>query len=87
MLMGAAPLAAFGLVAFGIGWWEFRARRIHSADEVALGLGVRVVGAVPVSGRRQFATPLAATGAEDCRMLLDMLGLIDGEDGIPPVRR
>ena len=28
-----------------------------------------------------------ATDAEDCRRLLDMLGLIDGPDGIPPVSR
>jgi capsular exopolysaccharide synthesis family protein len=69
MLMGAAPLAAFALAAFGIGWWEFRARRIHSADEIALGLGVRVVGAVPVSARRQFVTPLAAAAAEDHNLI------------------
>ncbi|HEY0639439.1 MAG TPA: hypothetical protein VGD67_17470 [Pseudonocardiaceae bacterium] len=28
-----------------------------------------------------------ATDPEDCRRLLDMLGLIDGPDGIPPVSR
>ncbi len=28
-----------------------------------------------------------ATSAEDCRRLLDMLGLIDGPDGVPPVSR
>lgn len=37
--------------------------------------------------RARLAVARSATGAEDCRMLLDMLGLIDGEDGIPPVRR
>jgi hypothetical protein len=30
---------------------------------------------------------LAVARSEDCRTLLDMLGLIEGEDGIPPVRR
>jgi hypothetical protein len=28
-----------------------------------------------------------ALDQEDCRRLLDMLGLIDGPDGVPPVSR
>jgi hypothetical protein len=28
-----------------------------------------------------------AVDQEDCRRLLDMLGLIDGPDGVPPVSR
>lgn len=28
-----------------------------------------------------------AYDSEDCRSLLDMLGLIDGPDGVPPVSR
>jgi capsular exopolysaccharide synthesis family protein len=42
-----APIAMLVLTCFGVAWWECRARRIHTADEVASGLGVRVVGAVP----------------------------------------
>ena len=42
-----APVLMLVLVCFGVAWWECRARRIHTADEVATGLGVRVVGAVP----------------------------------------
>ncbi|WP_026425165.1 hypothetical protein [Actinokineospora inagensis] len=37
--------------------------------------------------RARLAVAMGAQSAEDCRELLDMLGLIDGEDGIPPVRR
>ncbi|MDQ3763000.1 MAG: hypothetical protein M3460_15530 [Actinomycetota bacterium] len=37
--------------------------------------------------RARLSVARSATDAEDCRMLLEMLGLIDGEDGIPPVRR
>jgi len=69
VFMGLAPIAACGLVAFGVGWFEFRARRIHSADEVAVGLGMRVVGAVPTSGRRQFVTPLATANADDHNLI------------------
>jgi capsular exopolysaccharide synthesis family protein len=42
-----APIAVLFGVCFCVAWLEFRARRIHTAEEVALGLGVRVVGAVP----------------------------------------
>jgi capsular exopolysaccharide synthesis family protein len=42
-----APLAVLFSVGFLVGWWEHRRRRIHSPDEVAQGLGLRVVGAVP----------------------------------------
>lgn len=37
--------------------------------------------------RARLAVARSATDAEDCRTLLDMLGLIDGEDGYPPVCR
>jgi hypothetical protein len=37
--------------------------------------------------RARLAVARSAAGTEDCRLLLDMLGLIEGEDGIPPVRR
>ncbi len=57
MILAACPLMV-GLLGEGlVGWLEFRARRIDSADEVAIGLGMRVVGAVPVlsdAGRRQL---------------------------------
>jgi capsular exopolysaccharide synthesis family protein len=47
ILLALAPLAGLCGAAFGVAWWEFRKRRIHSTDEVALGLGMRVVGSVP----------------------------------------
>ncbi|MGB3438098.1 MAG: hypothetical protein WBA97_05035 [Actinophytocola sp.] len=37
--------------------------------------------------RAQLAVARGAQGVEDCRELLDMLGLVPGEDGIAPVRR
>lgn len=37
--------------------------------------------------RARLSVARSASDAEDCRRLLDMLGLIAGEDGIPPVRR
>lgn len=37
--------------------------------------------------KAQLAVAHIADDVEDCRQLLDMLGLVPGEDGEPPVRR
>ncbi|MBO0747402.1 MAG: hypothetical protein J2O47_03570 [Acidimicrobiaceae bacterium] len=37
--------------------------------------------------RAQLAVARSARDVDDCRELLDMLGLIPGEDGIPPAQR
>jgi hypothetical protein len=37
--------------------------------------------------RARLAVAQNARSVEDCRELLDMLGLVPGDDGIPPVRR
>jgi capsular exopolysaccharide synthesis family protein len=42
-----APAATLIMVCAGLGWWEYRQRRVYSADQVSSGLGIRVVGAVP----------------------------------------
>ncbi|MCI0638810.1 MAG: polysaccharide biosynthesis tyrosine autokinase [Gemmataceae bacterium] len=46
-LLILAPLAALLVTLLGVAWLEFAARRIHEPDEVAQGLALRVVGAVP----------------------------------------
>lgn len=51
MAVGAA-VAGFALVLLGVAFVEFRARRVNTVDEVALGLGMAVVGALPDSTRR-----------------------------------
>jgi capsular exopolysaccharide synthesis family protein len=61
------PLATFGLVCFGVGWWEFRARRIQSAEEVVTGLGMRVVGAVPALSGPALGRLVATSEAQDGR--------------------
>jgi hypothetical protein len=37
--------------------------------------------------RAQLAVARGSQGVEDCQELLEMLGLVPGDDGIPPVRR
>ena len=69
----------------------------HESRDGALNFGN---GAVPVprSGessrvsdeqvrRARLAVAAGANSVEDCRELLDMLGLVPGDDGVPPVRR
>ncbi|MEX2308006.1 MAG: polysaccharide biosynthesis tyrosine autokinase [Pirellulales bacterium] len=46
-------LAALALTCFGIGYLEFRSRRLNGPDEVNEGLGIRVVGTLPSLASRQ----------------------------------
>lgn len=46
-LAGVAGLGLAGLLLFGVGWLEFRARRITAADEVVHGLNMNLVGTLP----------------------------------------
>lgn len=46
-LTGLCSMGAFGLTVFGITYSEFQARRISTATQVADGLGMKVVGALP----------------------------------------
>jgi capsular exopolysaccharide synthesis family protein len=57
-----APMLVILLVCFGVGWWEHRARRIHSADEVITGLGMRILGTLPPLAQ---AYPVAAAEDEE----------------------
>jgi capsular exopolysaccharide synthesis family protein len=47
----AAPIGVILLVCFGVAWVDVRQRRVRSAGDVASGLGIRVVGAVPGAAR------------------------------------
>jgi capsular exopolysaccharide synthesis family protein len=42
-----AGVGVFALVLFGVSFWEFRARRVHALEEVALGLGIPLLGTLP----------------------------------------
>jgi capsular exopolysaccharide synthesis family protein len=44
---GTAGFAFFALGLLGVSFWEFRARRIGSVDEVRTGLGIALVGTLP----------------------------------------
>jgi hypothetical protein len=69
----------------------------HESKDTALNFGA---GGVPAQRtgetsrvsedqvhRARLAVARNALGIEDCRELLDMLGLVPGEDGVAPVRR
>jgi capsular exopolysaccharide synthesis family protein len=63
---GGAALAAFMSVLFGVSFWEFRARRISTADEVVNGLGIKLIGSLPALPRRP-RRPAAVESAKDRR--------------------
>lgn len=49
---GAGGFAMFFLALFGVAFFEFRARKIGAAQEVAHGLGMKVIGTVPAMPAR-----------------------------------
>ena len=49
---GAAATGTFAIVLLGVSFWEFRARRIATVDEVVHGLGLRLVGTLPALPHR-----------------------------------
>jgi capsular exopolysaccharide synthesis family protein len=51
MMAGGAAGAGLVLAILAVALWEFRARRVDTVDQVAQGLGLRVVGALPDSSR------------------------------------
>src|SRR5208283_2691892 len=50
--LGAA-LAALALVCYAVARWEYRVRRVHTADEVVSGLGMKLLGTLPDVSARQ----------------------------------
>ncbi len=69
-----APLVVLFGVCFCIAWMEYRARRIHSADEVVTGLGMRIVGTVPVLAASTSGQAMA--GGDDGHTLLESIDAI-----------
>ena len=46
--VGFAGIVGFGMVLFGLAYVEFQSRRLNSASEVKDGLGLQVVGELPI---------------------------------------
>ena len=62
--VGLAAIGAFCLAALGVGWWEFRSRRIHTIDELAGQLGLRMIGTVPSLPEGVRRQPIPVHGQE-----------------------
>ena len=48
MMVGMATLAGFAMSLLGVSFWEFQARKVNSADEVVEGLGIPLIGGLPI---------------------------------------
>jgi capsular exopolysaccharide synthesis family protein len=79
LMAGGAALAALACVLFAVSWWEFRARRINTADEVVQGLGIRLMGTLPdtaprgrraVAGRDPYSQRLLIESVDAARTML-----------------
>jgi capsular exopolysaccharide synthesis family protein len=62
LLAGGAGALGLGLALLAVAFWEFLARRVRSVDEVACGLGVRLVGTLPAVPARGRGVPVLLNG-------------------------
>ncbi len=60
-----ASLCAFGLPLFCVAWWDTRSRHINEAEEISKGLGLTVLGSVPVIPHRVIANLNTPTKRHD----------------------
>jgi capsular exopolysaccharide synthesis family protein len=60
-----AGLGMFALALIGVGFWEFRSRRIHTPDEAAGHLGLRILGVIPQLPEQVLHQPVPLYGTED----------------------
>jgi polysaccharide biosynthesis transport protein len=58
-------LGAFGLALFGVALVEFRSRRVSSAEDVAIGLGIPTVGTLPALPARVRRAALTSNATRD----------------------
>jgi len=77
--VAAVGLGAFGLVALSISWWEFRSRRIHTTDEIAQTLNIRLLGALPSVPEEVRRQPV---GIDGTRHIYSQNALQESIDGI-----
>lgn len=77
--VGMVGLGAFSLVALCISWWEFRSRRIHTTEEIAHTLNIRLLGALPSVPEEVRRRPV---GIDSTRHIYSQNVLQESIDGI-----
>jgi capsular exopolysaccharide synthesis family protein len=80
--VGLVGLGAFALVALCISWWEFRSRRIHTTDEIAQKLNIRLLGALPSVPEEVRRAPV---GLDSTKHIYSQNVLQESIDGIRTV--
>jgi capsular exopolysaccharide synthesis family protein len=58
-------IGTLGLVFFGLGWWEFRALRIDSAEQVTRQLGVSVMATLPLLPAKRRNVPAGSSSPSE----------------------
>ena len=64
VIASGGGLIALGLTCFGIGYVEFRNRRLNGPDQMDEGLGIRVIGTLPKLSARHMADPMHPVAAQ-----------------------
>jgi capsular exopolysaccharide synthesis family protein len=77
--VGMVGFGAFALVALCVSWWEFRSRRIHTTDEIAQTLNIRLLGALPALPEEVRRQP---AGIDSTRHIYSQNVLQESIDGI-----
>jgi len=77
--VGMVGLGAFILVALCVSWWEFRSRRIHTTEEIAQTLNIRLLGALPSLPEEVRRQP---AGVDSTRHIYSQNVLQESIDGI-----
>jgi capsular exopolysaccharide synthesis family protein len=70
-----AGVGALALILFGLTWWECRSLRVNSADEVARGVGLKVMGALPLVPAARGASAFRAGSIDWQNLLLESVDL------------
>lgn len=53
LMVGFSSVAGFIMAVFGVAIWEFQSRRVNTTEQIAEGLGLRLVGTLPVLSARR----------------------------------
>ncbi len=77
ILSGMVGMVGFAMPICGLVWWDTRKQRVNSTEDVARGLGLPVIGSVPVIPGRAIRR-LGSSGSQDLYWNVRLSESIDG---------
>ena len=77
MMTALGALGGAGLVIFAVALFDFRARRLTSAEEIVEGLGIAHVGTIPKTSRRARRVKITSAEERDVRRQSQLTEAVD----------